>query len=63
MDPYRNWVAVICQQLTTWGYIETVERVTTLFNSCDSRLYNIYLTSVNSPGIDVMTVKDMIDNI
>lgn len=56
-------MAVICQQLTTWGYIETAERVTTLFNSYDSRLYNIYLTSVNSPGIDVMTVKDMIDNI
>lgn len=63
MDPYRNWVAVICQQLTTWGYIETAERVTTLFNNYDSRLYNIYLTSVNSPGIDVMTVKDMVDNI
>ena len=63
MNPYKNWASVVCHQLAAWGYTEDANRITCLFNNGDSRLYDIYMTSVNSPGIDVMTVKDMIDNI
>lgn len=63
MNPYGSWAATVCRQLAVWGYTETAERITQLFNNRDSRLYSIYLTSVNSPGIDAMTIKDMIDNI
>ncbi len=63
MDWYKNWAAAICQQLAVWGYTETADKMTLLYNSGDPRLYDVYATSMRSPGIDVMTVKDMIDHI
>lgn len=63
MDFYRNWTAAICHQLAMWGYTETANKMTLLFNNGDPRLYAVYVTSVKSPGIDVMTVKDMVDHI
>lgn len=46
-----------------WGYTEAANKVTMLFNNSDPRLYSVYMTSVKSPAIDVMTVKDMVDHI
>ena len=63
MDWYKNWTAAICHQLAMWGYTETANKMTLLFNNGDPRLYAVYVTSVKSPGIDVMTVKDMVDHI
>lgn len=63
MDFYKNWTAAICHQLAMWGYIEEANKVTMLFNNSDPRLYSVYMTSVKSPAIDVMTVKDMVDHI
>lgn len=63
MDFYKNWTAAICHQLAMWGYTEAANKVTMLFNSGDPRLYSVYMTSVKSPAIDVMTVKDMVDHI
>lgn len=63
MNYYKNWTAAICHQLAMWGYTEAANKVTMLFNNGDPRLYSVYMTSVKSPGIDVMTVKDMIDHI
>lgn len=63
MDFYKNWTAAICHQLAMWGYTETANKMTLLFNNGDPRLYAVYVTSVKSPGIDVMTVKDMVDHI
>lgn len=63
MDFYRNWTAAICHQLAMWGYTEAANKVTMLFNNSDPRLYSVYMTSVKSPAIDVMTVKDMVDHI
>jgi len=63
MNYYKNWAAVICQQLAMWGYTEAADKVTMLFNNGDPWLYSVYTASVKSPGIDVMTVKDMVDHI
>lgn len=63
MDFYKNWAAEVCHQFAMWGYTEAANKVTMLFNNGDPRLYSVYITSVKSPAIDVMTVKDMVDHI
>lgn len=63
MDFYKNWAAAICHQLAVWGYTEEANKVTMLFNNGDPRLYSVYMTSAKSSGLDVLTVKDMVDHI